>query len=58
MGDVINTKFNTQYNELENMRRDIIKVIYQYTDAVPVAGVLGVLRVVEHQLLEEQTCPR
>jgi hypothetical protein len=42
-----------RYPRLEELREQIRELIASYQGTVPLAGVLGVLRIVEHELIQE-----
>jgi len=53
--NVIPVAFKTRYTELAELKTEILAVIYGYAErGVPVATVLGVLRLVEHEIIEGQ----
>ena len=41
------------YKDLQALQDDILRVIHQRDGTVPLAGVIGVLRLIEQALLEE-----
>lgn len=51
--NVIPGQFKTRYDELDDLLRAIKDEIYKYADRVPVATVLGVLRIIEHDLIRD-----
>jgi len=53
---VVFAAFGTRpYSELEELRSRISNLIHEYAGTVPVAGVIGVLRIVEHELIKSQS---
>jgi hypothetical protein len=42
-----------RYPRLEQLREQIREVIATHQGAVPLAGVLGILRIIEHELIQE-----
>lgn len=51
--NVIPVVFNTRYAELDALLVEIKDAIYRYSDRVPVATVLGVLRIIEHDPIRD-----
>lgn len=41
------------YQGLQEMQDDILRVIHQRDGTVPLSGVIGVLRLIEHTLLQD-----
>lgn len=53
--NVVPVAFKTRYAELADLKTEILEVIYGYAErGVPVATVLGVLRLIEHELIANQ----
>lgn len=53
MGEVIRPQFGTQFDQLGELAEKIKALIFEHAGEVPLVAVLGVLRVVEHDLIEE-----
>lgn len=54
MSDVTRVNFGGDpYPHLQELHDQLLEVIHTYNDLVPLLGVLGVLRLLEHTLLKE-----
>ena len=53
MSDIKRVQFSeTPFTKLQEMHDRLSDVIFEYDGDVPLAGVLGVLRILEHSVLE------
>ena len=56
MADVQRVQFSdTPFTKLQELHDRLSDVIFEYSGDVPLAGVLGVLRILEHTILEKNT---
>jgi len=53
VSEVIQAEFHTRHRQLDSMLVEIKDVIYAYAGQIPVAAVLGVLRIIEHDLIRD-----
>ena len=51
--EVVRPVINTRYDELDDLLKAIKDLIYQHVGQVPVATVLGVLRIIEHDMIRD-----
>ena len=55
MAKIIKVEFGASpYVAIQEMRDDIYEVIMNYAGTVPLAAVLGVLRIIEHEIIKQQ----
>ncbi len=56
MADVQRVQFSdAPFTKLQELHDRLNNVIFEYEGDVPLAGVLGVLRILEHSILEKST---
>lgn len=53
MGDVIRPSFGTSFEVLGELAEEIKALIYARAGEIPLAAAIGVLRIVESELLKE-----
>jgi len=51
--NVVSADFPARYDQLDDLLKSIKDLIYTYAGRVPVATVLGVLRIIEHDLIRD-----
>jgi len=56
VSNIKKVKFSdTPFTKLQELHDRLNDVIFEYENEVPLAGVLGVLRILEHTILEKNT---